>query len=88
MSVVNYVLPEGLPLEAFPMYSFALNGVSTNGSEQKRDGGLGLRYYVPDAGERFSSNLRYTRRFTTVPSQAQYNSVIQVSIIYNFYQKK
>jgi len=91
--VVGYVLTEGLTLEAFPEYSFALNGISTNGPEQKRDVGmgLGLRYDVLDAGEDFSLNLRYTRGFsnlTTVPSQTQYNSVIQISIIYNFYRKK
>jgi Outer membrane protein beta-barrel domain len=92
--VVGYVLTEGLTLEAVPEYSFALNDARTNnGPEQKRDFGMGigLRYDVLDAGEDFSLNLRYTRGFTnltTVPSQTQYNSVFQVSVIYNFYRKK
>ncbi|TAF94323.1 MAG: porin family protein [Runella slithyformis] len=91
--VVGYVITEGLTFEAVPEYSFAVNDVKTNGPEQKRDVGMGigLRYDVLDAGEDFSLNLRYTRGFTnltTVPTQTQYNSVFQLSVIYNFYRKK
>ena len=91
--LLGFIPTEGLTVQGGPEFSYALNAGSSTGPGKKNDFGIaaGVHYDFLDMLNKFSLHIRYVHGLLNVSPETSalyYNRNVQVSLVYNLYQKK